>query len=57
MISCDVTRRDLLAVTAATGGVIVAGQLMPGAIGCAAISRKNRWHAALGTREIRLIEG
>ena len=31
-ISSDVTRRELLAVTAVTGGALVGGQLMPGVI-------------------------
>ena len=51
------TKRELLAVTAAIGGVLAGGQLMPGAIGCAAIGRENRWHAVLGTSEILLIKG
>ena len=57
MISYDVTRREQLTITAATGGVLVGGQLMPGAIGCAAIGRESRWHAVLGTSESRLIKG
>src|SRR3954471_17768755 len=36
MTSSDVTRRELLAVTAVTGGALVGGQLMPGAISPAA---------------------
>ena len=32
MASYDVTRRELLAVTAVTGGALVGGQLMPGII-------------------------
>ncbi len=36
IISCDVTRRELLAVTVVTGGALVGGQLMPGAISPAA---------------------
>jgi xanthine dehydrogenase YagT iron-sulfur-binding subunit len=34
--SSDWTRRELLAVTAVTGGALVGGQLMPGAISPAA---------------------
>jgi xanthine dehydrogenase YagT iron-sulfur-binding subunit len=47
MTSTDVTRRELLELTAATGGALVGGQLMPGVISPAAAQGADAAPAAL----------